>query len=382
MTRPAPKIRVATTEGGKAAEIYVYDDIGQSSFFFDAFGAKDMKTALAETGDAENVTIRINSMGGDAYQAIAMHSLLRDSGKKITTVVDGIAASAASIVAMAGDTLEMRTGAQLMIHEPWSFAAGSVAEMEKTINQLKATTESAIDIYENKSGKSRESIAKMMRDETWLTAQEAKNEGFADAISTSHAMSMSVTPQMQTELQKRKIVIPKPALSLVTTQTPNRQPEKKETQMATTETPETTKTGQSEAPKMVTMTVDEYEKLRNKEPELSATELAVKAERERVAEIAAVCQMAGLSAEQQKKFVDEGTEISVVQKAALTHMSATNPPAKSGDQAETDENAAYRKEYQQAMADGVSMSCTENEYVNVRRVEDGKPKMSFEKKGE
>lgn len=379
MTRPEPKIRVSTTDGGKAAEIYVYDDIGQSSFFFDAFGAKDMKAALAETGDAESVTIRINSMGGDAYQAIAMHSMLRDSGKKITTVVDGIAASAASIVAMAGDTLEMRTGAQLMIHEPWSFASGSVAEMEKTINQLKVTTESAIDIYERKSGKSRESIAKMMKDETWLTAQEAKNEGFADAISTSHAMSMSVTPQMQSELQKRKIAIPKPALSLVTTQI---EALKETPKMSEQTSPETTTTGKTEAPKMVTMTVDEYEKLRNKEPELSATELAVKAERDRVAEIAAICQMAGLSAEQQKKFVDDGTEIIAVQKVALTQMSAFNPPAKGGNQADTDENAVYRKEYQQAIADGIAMSCSENEYVNVRRVEDGKPKMSFHKKGE
>lgn len=379
------KIRVSMAASGKAAEIYVYDDIGRSTFFFDAFGAKEMKAALAETGDAKEVTVRINSLGGDAYQAIAMHNVLRDSGKKITTVVDGIAASAASVVAMAGDTLEMRTGAQLMIHNPSTIAIGTVEDMEKSINQLKATTESAIDIYEKKSGKSRDSIAKMMQDETWMSAQEAKNEGFADSVSTSQAMSMSVTPQMRERLQNRKIEIPTLALSLVTTQTPERQPEREEPQMADpekTDPPEQKPPGKPEAPKMVTMTVEEYEKLRRKEPEMSETELAVKAERERVADIAAVCKMSGLSDEQQKKFVDEGTPIEAVQKAALAHMAATNTPAKGGDQGEADENAAYRKEYQQVIAGGVAMSCSEDEYVNVRRAEDGKKPMTFQKRGE
>ena len=174
------EIRMAHSDDGNTATIYIYDDIGQDSFWFDMYSAKDMKNAIDRAGEAENLHVRINSLGGDAYQGIAMHSLLKNCGKKVTIFVDGIAASAASVPAMSG-TLVMRTGSQLMIHNPATYAYGTADELQRSINQLNATTESAIDIYEAKSGKSRKSIAKMMDDETWLSApgsQKRRIRGF------------------------------------------------------------------------------------------------------------------------------------------------------------------------------------------------------------
>ena len=381
------EIRMAFSNSGKTADIYIYDDIGQDSFWFDSYSVKDMKASLAEAADAENLNIRINSLGGDPYQAIAMHSLLKDSGKNVTCIVDGIAASAASVVAMSG-TLEMRTGSQLMIHNPSMMAYGTADDLERTINQLKATTESAIDIYEAKSGKSRQSISKMMTDETWLSAQEAKNEGFADSITETEAVSMSATPEMAARAKKVCKHIPEAALSLVQTMSAPtlepKQPEAPEVKVSETPTNEQAKTdppADPNQPQVIQMSVAEYEKLRgNQDPEKDAVTLAAEAERTRVTEIHSVCQMAGIDATTQKKYIDEGTSLEIVQKAAITAMSTNNPPASDGGDQTADEDASYRKEYRDAINNGVAMTASENEYVNVRRREDGKATKTFDAK--
>ena len=217
--------------------------------------------------------------------------------------------------------------------------------------------------------------------------QEAKNEGFADSIDEASAVEMKAGPRMAAKAKKRMKHIPEAVLSAVSPK-PDPTPEP-----TTSSTPEVKvsktkddKGKEPEAPKQpetVSMTVAEYEALKsNQKPQKTEMQMAAEAERHRVTEIHSVCQMAGIDAAQIKKYVDEGTSLDIVQKAAITTMSANNPPASDGGGDKgTDENAAYRKEYRDVVNDGVSMSCTEDEYVNVRREEEGKKPVDFSKKG-
>ena len=133
-----------------------------------------------------------------------------------------------------------------------------------------------------------------------------------------------------------------------------------------------------ETPRIITMTVDEYEKVRQEPvvteteaPEMSAAD-AIQADRKRCRDIQAKCTLAGIPREKADTYIDAGLSMSAVEHIVEAHMVATNTPASNGGQDESDENAAYRAEYNTTVAGGVAMACSEDEYVNVRRREDGK----------
>ena len=133
----------------------------------------------AEEGD---VTVWINSPGGSVFAAAEIYTMLKDHKGKITVKIDAIAASAASVVAMAGDTVLMSPVAMLMIHDPMTIAMGNASDMEKAIATLNQVKESIINAYVGKSGISRKKVAQLMSDETWMNAKKAVEMGFADEI--------------------------------------------------------------------------------------------------------------------------------------------------------------------------------------------------------
>ena len=133
----------------------------------------------AEDGD---VTVWINSPGGNVFAAAEIYTMLRDHKGKVTVKIDAIAASAASVVAMAGDTVLMSPVSMLMIHDPMTIAMGNTRDMEKAIDTLNEVKESILNAYAAKTGLSRNRISKLMSDETWLNARKAVELGFADAI--------------------------------------------------------------------------------------------------------------------------------------------------------------------------------------------------------
>ena len=133
----------------------------------------------AEEGD---VTVWINSPGGNVFAAAEIYTMLCDHKGKITVKIDAIAASAASVVAMAGDRVLMSPVAMLMVHDPMTIAMGNAKDMEKAITTLNEVKESIINAYARKSGLSRNKIAKLMSDETWMNAKKAVELGFADEI--------------------------------------------------------------------------------------------------------------------------------------------------------------------------------------------------------
>lgn len=144
----------------------------------------DAQGVLAALKDVEgDVTVRMNSGGGDAFEGVAIKNVLRSHPGEVTVIVEGLAASAASVIAVGGaDRLIMRPGAELMIHDAWTFADGNAADLEKLAADLERTSQSMAEIYAEKAGTSPEVMRQMMRDETWFSAQEAVDAGLADAV--------------------------------------------------------------------------------------------------------------------------------------------------------------------------------------------------------
>ena len=154
--------------------------IDEESFWGDEITPQMFRDEL-ESGEGD-VTVWINSPGGNVFAAAEIYTMLRDYKGSITVKIDAIAASAASVVAMAGDTVQMSPVAMLMIHDPSTVAMGNTKDMEKAIEVLNEVKESIINAYAAKSGLSHARIANLMSNETWMNAKKAVELGFADEI--------------------------------------------------------------------------------------------------------------------------------------------------------------------------------------------------------
>ncbi len=156
--------------------------IAEESWFDDDVTPQLFKDELnAGTGD---ITVWINSPGGDCVAAAQIYNMLSNYKGKVTVKIDGIAASAASVIAMAGDTVLVSPVSMLMIHNPATIAWGDHAEMQKAIDMLSEVKESIINAYVLKTGLSRPKLSHLMDAETWMDANKAVELGFADEIMT------------------------------------------------------------------------------------------------------------------------------------------------------------------------------------------------------
>ena len=141
----------------------------------------------AELNAAEgDIDLWINSPGGDCYAAAQIYNMLKEYPGEVTVKIDGIAASAASVVAMAGSTVEISPLGMLMIHNPMTISIGDTHEMERTITFLAEIKESIINAYEIKTKLSRAKISQLMDAETWMNAKKAVELGFADSVLYEH----------------------------------------------------------------------------------------------------------------------------------------------------------------------------------------------------
>lgn len=163
------------------ADIYIYDEI--SSWW--GVSANDFVRDLNEI-TAGTVNLYINSPGGSVFEGYAIYSALvryADRNKAtINVIIDGWAASIASVIAMAGDHIKISAHASVMVHEPWSFAIGTADDMREEADILDDLESSIIDIYEARTGGDRNEIAKWVEDETWFKGQAAVDAGFADEV--------------------------------------------------------------------------------------------------------------------------------------------------------------------------------------------------------
>tara|TARA_R100001440_G_scaffold59352_1_gene79124 strand:+ start:6950 stop:7936 length:987 start_codon:yes stop_codon:yes gene_type:complete len=160
----------------EVVEISIYDEIGDYGT-----SAKQFIDDLKSVG-SKDITIRMNSVGGSVFDGLAIYNVLRSHQGYVKVKIEGLSASIASIIALAGDDIEMAENGFFMIHNPFGKSMGGADDMRKTADLLDKIKQELINIYANKTQLSEETISSMMDEETWLTSQEAKEMGFIDTI--------------------------------------------------------------------------------------------------------------------------------------------------------------------------------------------------------
>ncbi|OUE50257.1 head maturation protease, ClpP-related [Citrobacter amalonaticus] len=181
------EIKNSAAEDNTPAELLIYGYIGEWDEVSSADVVKQLKAVTSDT-----INVRINSYGGSVFTAQAILSSLKRHPANVTVYIDGIAASAATIIAMAGDKIIIPSNAMMMIHNPWTFAAGDADELRDIAEMMDKVRDSILAAYSEKTGLSDERLIELMNDETWLSADEAVELGFADEVEKAMRLAASL----------------------------------------------------------------------------------------------------------------------------------------------------------------------------------------------
>ena len=173
-----PDLRVQMAEDGDELTLYLYDEIG--GWF--GVTANELRFELDRAPNAKRINLRINSPGGDVFEAMGMYRILKDHAAEVHVRIDGIAASAASFLAMAGDTVVMASRAMMMTHEGWAFTIGDAATHRTRAVMLDKISDSIAGLYADRAGNDVAHWRGLMLAETWYTDDEAVAAGLADSI--------------------------------------------------------------------------------------------------------------------------------------------------------------------------------------------------------
>ncbi len=173
---------------GNRGEIWLYDQIG-ASYWGEGISSKSFSKELNALGRVSDIDLRINSEGGDVFDGFAIYNMLAQHPANINVYVDGIAASIASIIAMAGTTIKMAKNSMMMIHNPQGVAVGDENEMDRVKALLQQIKANLTQTYVDRTGHKASEIAAWMDDETWFTAERAVEYGFADSVIESQAIA-------------------------------------------------------------------------------------------------------------------------------------------------------------------------------------------------
>ena len=176
----------------KEGELLLYGVISNESWHEDDVTPKQFKADLDALGDIAILNIYINSDGGDVFAGQAIYSMLKRHMAQKNVWIDGLAASIASVVAMAGDKVYMPKNAMMMIHNPWSLALGNADDFRKMADDLDKIRESITAVYVTKSGLEETKIKELMDAETWLTADEALEMNFIDIVEEEKRIAASL----------------------------------------------------------------------------------------------------------------------------------------------------------------------------------------------
>lgn len=172
-------------------EIYLYGVVG-TDFFGDGVTAKMFADDLKKMGNVKTIDLRINSEGGDVFAGKSMYTLLAEHPAKVVVHIDGLAASAASFIAMAGDEINIAEGAFVMIHDAYGVSFGRAEDMRSYADLLDTVNGTIRDVYSARTKQPDDKIKKWMKDETWFTGKEAVTNGFADKVVENLRVAASV----------------------------------------------------------------------------------------------------------------------------------------------------------------------------------------------
>ncbi|MHD0383349.1 head maturation protease, ClpP-related [Staphylococcus simulans] len=182
--------------------ILTLNGVVASDEFDNTISYKFIENSLKDTD--KDIVIKLSSAGGDAFEGINIYNYLKSLKNNITIEITSIAASAASLISMAADTIVMHTGANMMIHEASTLAFGNKSDIQKTLNALESVDTSIVDIYHERTGIDKAELSRMMANETWLTADEAVSNKFADKKRSNKEVSNMDKNQLVASLQQQQ----------------------------------------------------------------------------------------------------------------------------------------------------------------------------------
>ncbi|HHK4260349.1 TPA: head maturation protease, ClpP-related [Pseudomonas aeruginosa] len=199
-----PELRAASGDNPDST-ITIYEPIGYDWWTGEGVTAKRIAGALRSIGSDIDVTVNINSPGGDVFEGLAIYNLLREHKGKVTVNIIGLAASAASFIAMAGDEIRIGRAAFLMIHNAWLIAMGNRNDLREIADWLEPFDMTLADIYAQRTGIDIDDIVKQMDAETWIGGREAVDKGWADAFLESDEISSAPSNRSEAILAKRRM---------------------------------------------------------------------------------------------------------------------------------------------------------------------------------
>lgn len=331
-------------------EVLIYDTIGEDFWTGEGVTAKGIDAALKSLGSVSDIDLRINSNGGDVFQGNAIYAALNAHPAKVHVHIDGIAASMASLIAMVGDTVSMSENALFMIHEPRGVARGTSEDMLATASLLDAISANAVNVYAGRTKQDPAALKSAMVKETWYTASQAKAAGFVDTITpnkhiTAHfdVSQFANAPEWAQAQLKQFSSLNQKGQAMPDT----KEPEKKE--------------AIADQVDVAAITA-------------KATADANAAAHERVTTIIAMCNQAGFANLAASYTADPKMSIEDVRGKLFDAMCKKNKPI--GDEGSSDQgqspddpNAKYKAEFAENPLYAKSM--TVDQYVAMRRIDDG-----------
>jgi ATP-dependent Clp protease protease subunit len=178
---------VVKAKANQSAEILIYEDVGEG--WFGGVSAKRFADDLRALGDVKTLDVRINSYGGDVFDGIAIYQQLVKHKAKVTTHIDGVAASIASVIAMAGTEIHIAEAGWLMIHDAWGMSVGNATEMRRQADLLDSVTGQIAGVYEARTKQPMPKLRSWMSEEKWFSASEALEVGFATNMAENLRMA-------------------------------------------------------------------------------------------------------------------------------------------------------------------------------------------------
>lgn len=178
----------------QSAEVQIYEDVGEG--WFGGITAKDFSTDLKAAGKVKTIDVRIASYGGDVNDGLAIYRMLAEHDARVVVHIDGVAASIASIIAMAGDEIVIAEAGSVMIHEGWTITAGHASDLRAVADNLEKTTIQLAEIYASRTRQPLAQVQKWMADTTWFYGQEAVDAGFAQSMAENVKAAASASMWM------------------------------------------------------------------------------------------------------------------------------------------------------------------------------------------
>lgn len=194
----------------ESADLYIYEQIG-ADWWGGGVTASGIADELKKLKDSvKTINVRLNSPGGDVFDGVAIYNQLVQHKAAVNVFVDGLAASAASVIAMAGDKIAVAENGMVMIHNPWSIVLGESADMRKMADTLDKIKETLVTTYAARTKQAVGDISDWMNDELWMTGQEAVDKGFADEVMTAKTVDNSLTMKFAAQYKKAPAALLKP----------------------------------------------------------------------------------------------------------------------------------------------------------------------------